>query len=157
VERYHFTDDIEHLRRDSTRSLGQNIAYVLNRFPNHHRALRSMTLLVQRTGSERPEGMDRSLDCWFSRARQFQPDDGVVPMIYGMHYYSQGEYDKAVEKMQEGLEIEPDNRNIHYNIALAYMELERYEKAREHAREAYERNFPLDGLRRKLQAAGEWE
>ena len=157
VEEYHFTDDIEFLRLGSKRRLGQHIDYTLRAFPNHHRALRAMTNLVRRADTQRPAGMRFSLDCWFWRATQFQPDDGTVPMIHGMYFYDEGDYEKARERMQAGLKITPDSRNIHYNIGLVYAELGRYGEARRHAREAYNQNFPLDGLRRKLQAAGEWE
>ena len=156
VEQHHFMPEVEFLRRSSTRTLGQSISFTLRASPNHHRALRSMTQLVQRTDSLWPQGLQYSMDCWFSRARRFQPNDGMVPMIHGMYYYDIGEYEEALERMQEGLALEPDNRNILYNIGLVYMELDRYEEAREHARKAYDAGFPLEGLRRQLQAAGEW-
>ena len=156
VESYHFRPEVEHLRGSNTRSIADDISYTLNTFPNHHRALRSMTRLVIQEDSLRPSGLRRSLDCWFSRARRFNPTDGVVPMIHGMYYYDRGEYEEALGKMRESLDVEPENPNILYNIGLVYFELGRYEEAREHARKAYDAGFPLEGLRRKLSAAGHW-
>ncbi|WP_290637945.1 tetratricopeptide repeat protein [Aquisalimonas sp.] len=157
VEEHHFWRAIENLDSDNTRMLARNLRYTLNVFPNHHRALRSMTRLVIRTGEAQPRGLERTIDCWFYRAHVFAPQDGVVHMIQGMYHYDLGEYDEALARMKAGLELEPDNLNIIYNLGLVYAEIEDYPSAREYAERVYEADFPLDGLRRKLQAAGYWD
>jgi len=156
VEAHHFGRDIEYLNHNSIRILGSNIDYMLRASPNHHRALRSMTRLVQRANTSQPDGMRYTLECWFSRAQEIQPADGMVPMIYGMYYFDIGQYRKALSKMQEGLELEPGNRTIQYNIALVYFELGLYDEARINAEKAYAQGFPLEGLRSKLKARGQW-
>ncbi|MFV8835540.1 tetratricopeptide repeat protein [Aquisalimonas sp. APHAB1-3] len=157
MESHHFPREVRNLERSSARSLAQDLRYALNTFPNHHQALRSMTQLVQQEGSLRPDGLQRTLDCWFSRARRFNPDDGMVLMVHGMYYYDIGEYERAAEKMEAGLELEPGNHNIMYNLGLVYVEAGEYEKAREYAVKMYDQGFPLEGLRRKLHAAGHWD
>jgi len=39
VEAFHFTADVEQLRRGISDKLGGDIGYTLEHFPNHHRAL----------------------------------------------------------------------------------------------------------------------
>jgi Flp pilus assembly protein TadD len=43
---------------------------------------------------------------------------------------------------------------IHNALGFAYLNAKDYERARQHAREAYELGFPLPGLRDQLAAAG---
>ena len=63
----------------------------------------------------------------------------------------------ALEQFRRGLELAPDNANLHYNIGLTYFELKDYDNALVHAKRAYELGFPLPGLRNKLQAAKRWK
>lgn len=42
VEHYHFTSDVEHLRKGASGSIALDLDYTLRAFPNHHRALNAM-------------------------------------------------------------------------------------------------------------------
>lgn len=155
VERHHFTTEIEQ-HKQRVRDLGDNLDYTLKTFPNHHRALASMSELAQKEQTNRIEGMDYSVDCYFKRAAEFAPEDGLVHMVHGMALYNQGDVDKALDKLERAAELEPDNANVHYNYGLVLFENGDQEAAREHAERAYELGFPLPGLRNKLQQAGYW-
>jgi len=98
--------------------------------------------------------MSYTVDCWFQRAKEFAPDDGMVWMIEGMHHHRRGDTRKGIEAMREGLERNPNNANIHYNLGLLYLDAGQPQQALNHAREAYERGFPLQGLRQRLRSAG---
>jgi hypothetical protein len=49
-----------------------------------------------------------------------------------------------------------NSANIHYNIGLTYLELNRFDEALRHAHTAYRLGFPLPGLKQKLQRVGKW-
>lgn len=154
VERRHFTAQVERLQSGESGYLGQDLNYTLNAIPNHHRALQSMMRLSLRENARKPRHLSHSVDCWFERAKTFAPDDGTVWMIEGMYLHQRGDIDAALEAMSAGLERDPNNSNIHYNLALVYLDADRPEAALEHARAAYEGGFPLRGLRQRLAAAG---
>lgn len=154
VERRHFTRQVERLQSGESGYLGQDLNYTLNTVPNHHRALQSMMRLALRENTRKPRHMSHTVTCWFERARTFAPEDGTVWMIEGMYLHERGDIDASIDAMNAGLEREPNNANIHYNLALVYLDANRPERALEHARTAYEGGFPLQGLRQRLAAAG---
>ncbi len=53
--------------------------------------------------------------------------------------------------------LEGKSSEIHYFLGLTLVDLKRYEEAVEHARKAYALGYPLQGLRKKLKAAGHWD
>lgn len=154
VEDYHFTARVEQLRGGESGAIGGDLAYTLRAFPNHHRALDAVSRYAVREGVRTPPNMNLGVDCWFERAKRFAPDDGIVWMLEGMHHHRLGDTGKGIAEMKEGLERDPNNANIHYNLGLLYLDAGQPEQALVHAREAYERGFPLLGLRQRLQAAG---
>jgi len=157
VERRHFTSNVEQLIRGET-SLGpmNDIAYTLNRFPNHHRALYSMMRFNLSLDNRPAAGNRRSPECWFDRAMRFKPDDGTVRMIYGIYLHKISEPEAAVGRYEEALALLPDSAEVHYNMGLTYLELNQLDDSFEHASKAYELGYPLPGLRRRLAAAGAW-
>ena len=64
VEAFHFTPDIEALRRAAIRP-GENIATTLEHYPNHHRALAAMAALGQRERAAKVSGAPYTVDCYF--------------------------------------------------------------------------------------------
>lgn len=158
VERYHFTPEVEGLLRGkSTIVIGSDIAYTLNAFPNHHRALLAMSKLARKEKTEQPKGSPHSMACWFDRAERFRPDDAMVKVIYGTYLIQSGQPKAAVQKLEDARKIDSANANVHYNLGLAYVELAMYEQALSSAHEAYRLGFPLPGLKNKLQRLGRWK
>jgi tetratricopeptide (TPR) repeat protein len=158
VEPYHFTPQVERLEKgESTVLIGGDISFVLRTFPNHHRALAAMARLSAKEKTRKPAGSPYSVDCWFERAVRFTPDDAKVRVIHGYYLTKQGDNAGAVRELRAALEMGEDDGNLHYNLGLALFATKDYDGALAAARRAYELKFPLDGLRKKLQAAGKWK
>ena len=157
VETNHFTPAVESLRGAMTGSIGGDIDYTLRAFPNHPRALMAMIRLGQQQKALVPKGAHFTVDCYIERAIAFQPDDPTVREIRGIYLSMNGKYAQAAKDFEAVVAAKPDSGNAHYNLGLAYFELREYDKARAEAKRARELKFPLDGLTKKLKAAGEWD
>jgi hypothetical protein len=156
VESYHFTPDVEALRRGSTGTIGADLAYTLAVFPNHIRALIAMMNLQFKTKSDKPVGARWSVPCYFDRAIRFQPEDGSVRAVFGVYLFRLGKPDLAVKELEAALTLGADTGNVHYNLGLVYFDLRDYDKSVEHAQRAYAMGFNLPGLKDKLSKAGKW-
>jgi tetratricopeptide (TPR) repeat protein len=148
----HFTADVEALRRGVTGTVLGEIDYTLRAIPNHHRALNSVVRYELEKGGIPPNY--RSVECWFDRALQFKPDDGMVWLIYGNYQTRKSAFDDALESYNRAKGLMPDNAEVDYNLGLLYLKLGQYEKALEHANAAYSRGYPLEGLKRRLAEKG---
>ena len=157
VETYHFTQSVETLRHgQSTSKIGADIAYTLRAFPNHPRALLAMADLARREKAPKPKGAEYPVNCWFERAIQFRPDDGMVRLVYGISLARDGKSKEALEQLQRADELIPNDSNVHYNLGLVYFDLKDYGNSLKHAKIAYGLGFPLGGLRSKLKSVHEW-
>jgi len=156
VEVAHFTPDVEFLRGGNTSTLGGDIDYTLRASPNHHRALNSMMNLALRLHTKKPQGAHYTLDCYFDRALRFAPNDGIVREIYGVYLSRTDRKRDAVRVLEDALQFENDDANLHYNLGLVYADLKDYPNALKHAQLAYRLGASLPGLRNKLEAAGQW-
>lgn len=157
VDRFHFTADVENLRAGNTsHRVGGDISYTLRASPNHYRALHAMARLSIKLKDPRPPGSPYVIDCWFERGMRFRPDDGMVPLTYGIYLAQVGKKDEALKMLEKAEQLGERGANFHYNIGLVYADLGRYEQALKHAHEAYRLGFNLPGLRKKLQQAGKW-
>ena len=157
VEKGHFKPQVEQLIRGESSDLGSDIDYVLRSFPNHHRALNSMSLLALREKTDRPDHSHFTVDCYFQRAIGFVPGDAIVHLLYGNYLYQVKKEQEALEQYQQAENLDPENPNILYNAGLLYFGLKQYDKALMYAKKAYASGFPLPGLRLKLQKAGQWK
>lgn len=157
VEAFHFTADVETLKRGSTGSLGDDISYTLEHFPNHARALAAMMRLAQREKSVKPSGARYSLPCYFDRAIRFRPSDPAPRSLYGSYLLAAGRSADALEQFEEVVRMVPGDATAHYNLGLLLVGQKKYGPAREHARVAYQLGFPLPGLKNKLVEAHQWD
>jgi Tfp pilus assembly protein PilF len=156
VERYHFTDDVEQLRRGNTTKIGGDLTYTLRVFPNHPRALHAMAELARKQKRPRPDGSPYTVECWFERALRFRPDDPDVRMVIGIQFLKEKQFDKAIDQLKLAVEGLPNRSDVHYNLGLAYYRKGDYDSALASAKRAYELGFPLPGLRDMLKKAGKW-
>jgi Tfp pilus assembly protein PilF len=157
VENFHFTRDVETLRRGaSSLRIGADVDYTLRAFPNHPRALLAMVRLGEREKTPKPRGTNYSVECYFDRAIRFAPDDPSVRLLYGTFLLKNGKREAAVEQLKLAEQHAGANGNVCYNLGLAYFDLKDYAKARDYAKRAYELGFTLPGLKRKLQSVGQW-
>ena len=156
VENFHFTPNVERLVRGATGSLGADISYTLEHFPNHHRALAAMSRLSLRDKNRRPHGARFPVECYFDRALRYRPDDARVHALFGAYLLALGRNDAALTHLEQAAALEPDNATAQYNLGLLYLKKKDYAKARDSAAKAYGAGFPLPGLKKQLQAAGQW-
>lgn len=160
VEKTHFPTHVEHLQRRATGSFGGDIDYTLRAFPNNPRALLAMMKLGAKERALRPQGARWPVECYFDRAVRFAPDDPAVRTVYGLYLISTGQRQAAereLETAREALKKLGGDRNLSYNLGLAYFNLGNYDAALEQAKTAYALGFPLPGLREKLKRVGKWQ
>lgn len=152
VEQFQFNADVEALRRGQSGTLGGDIGYTLERFPNHHRALAAMARLALRDKTPQPRGAAYSVDCYFLRALSMGAHDAQVRSTYAAYLLAVRRDDEALAQLQAVIDADPENATAHYNLGLLHFKRKDYDKARRHADEAYARGFPLEGLKHKLAA-----
>lgn len=158
VEAHHFDRNVENLTSGvSSAFIGGELNYTLTAFPNHHKALHTLSRLALRSKTSKPEGAKYSVLCFFDRAIRFKPNDAMVRVIFSNHLLKENKLNMAMEQLQVAADIEPNNPTTNYNLGLLYIRKKNYEKALLHAKKAYAQNFPLPGLKNKLVAAGKWK
>jgi tetratricopeptide (TPR) repeat protein len=156
VEQFHFTPEVEHLIRGKSDKLGGDIGYTLEHFPNHHRALAAMARLALRDKTSQPQGARYTVECYFDRALRTRADDAQVHSLFGGYLLALGELDSALEQLREAARLEPANATAQYNLGLLHVRKRNYAEALACAHAAYALGFPLEGLKKKLIAAGQW-
>lgn len=150
VEQFHFNADVAALRRGQSGSIGSDLDYTLERFPNHHRALAAMARLGLRARSPQPPGASRTIDCYFARALHMNARDAQVRSTYAAWLLAVQREDDALAQLEALVEADPGNATAHYNLGLLHLKRKNIDKARAHADQAYARGFPLEGLKNKL-------
>lgn len=156
VENAHFKPEVEAGIKGSTSYLGDDLCYTLRAIPNHTRALATMAKVGLRDKVVKVHGAKYPVECYFDRAIRFAPDDGAVRATYGTYLSALGRNDDALQAFREAVRLQPEDPTINYNAGLIYLKNKDYDKALLHAKKAYEKGFPLPGLKNKLVAAGKW-
>jgi tetratricopeptide (TPR) repeat protein len=156
VEIAHFTKEVELGEKGNTDLLGGDLDYTLQASPNHHRALATLTRVALRNKSVHLEKSKFPVECYFLRAIQFAPDDGVARAAYGTYLFGLGRYDKALTVYKEAIALAPEDPMINYNTGLAYLKKNDFEHANLYAHKAYDQGYPLPGLKNQLVKAGKW-
>jgi tetratricopeptide (TPR) repeat protein len=156
VEPYHFTENVEQGITGATGPVGGDLDYTLRAFPNHPRALAAMGRIGVRDKRTQISGAKYPVECYFVRALEFAPNDAAVHAAYGSYLLALGRNAEALARMQQSVQLAPEQPTYNYNLGLAYLRLEQYDKANLHAHVAYAHGFPLPGLRLMLSAAGRW-
>lgn len=156
VEANHFTKNIETLASGNTSSLGGELTFVLLTFPNHHRALLTLSNLAIRDKTHKPRGAKYSVLCYFDRAIRFKPEDATVYSIFSAYLLKTGKNKLALQNLEIAEKLEPKNPTIKYNMGLIYFKKKEYDKAMFYAKEAYALGFPLPGLKNQLKKVGKW-
>lgn len=155
VEQFHFNANVEALRGGQSGTIGGDIGYLLERFPNHHRALSAMARLALRDKSSQPRGASHSIDCYFQRALSMNARDAQVRSIYAAYLLALKRDDEALAQLEAVIESHPEDATAHYNLGMLHFKRKDYGKARTHADAAYARGFPLEGLKNKLASVKE--
>lgn len=159
VERIHFTPGIESMtspKNTQFHEMAQDVEYTLNVFPNHHRALVTMSRLAERWKRDPPPGTQVSVECWFNRAVRFRPDDTVSRSLYAEYLGRKKRTREAAAQLEIAVTHAKDNPLSHYNIGLVYLGLELYDKALEQAHTALALGYPRQDLANKLKQLNRW-
>ena len=157
VERVHFPPQVENLAHGSSGTLAADLNYTITAFPNHHRALESISRYSIKLNRIFIPGMNCSVDGFFERAARFTPKDAAVRLIYGIHLYRWKKYGRAEEEFHKAEALAPDDANIAYNLGLLYVEMKQWDKAMSYAQKAYAKGYSLPGLKNLLVSAGKWQ
>lgn len=158
VEGAHFLPYIEALVRGKTNvTPGPDIDYTLRAFPNNHRALLAMMRLGEKENTPQPQGSRYSVECWFTRAIQFRPDDTTVRMIYSTYLSKNKRVPEAVAQLEYATTTAKDNPFTHNNIGLVYFDMKIYDKALTQAHRAWALGFVRTELRDQLEKVGKWQ
>lgn len=159
VETHHFSSDVEQLKRGVTTdvlNLGQDIAYVLGVFPNHHRALLAMMRLSEKDKNDQPRNSGRPIECWFDRAVRFAKDDTVARLMYALWLRKKGRVEESIYQTKTAEADAEDNPLTHYNVGISYFELGQYDQAAAAARRAQELGMARPDLINRLKSINRW-
>lgn len=155
VNKWHFTRSVENLVKGESGSIISDLDYTLRASPNHHRALMSMAnYRLMRPWS--PGEKYKSAECYFQRALAFKSDDGYIYMVYGIYKYKLKKYKEAEDLYLKALKIMPKNADLYNNLALLYLKLLDYVRAKKYAQQAYSYGFQLRGVEAILKEKGKW-
>jgi len=154
VESAHFTYQVENLIKGNAGNLVSDLDYTLRAWPNHHRALNSISR-YQLLFSNRKKTLS-PVECYFHRAIRFSPNDATTRMLFGIFLHKTKHYKMALEQYNKATELSPKNPIIRYNYGLLLFHLKKYQQAQQQAVIAYGANFPLNGLKNKLKRVKFW-
>lgn len=158
VEIAHFTPKVEALLGSETGDINADINYTLLASPNHHRALITVSKLIDRlkTATIQPSRFDFPLECYFDRAIRFRPDDHIARLIFAETLAKLNRIDEGVAQVDVVLKLAADNPFTHYNAGLILFELKQYDKALAEAHIAKKLGFPKADLEQKLKQINQW-
>jgi predicted Zn-dependent protease len=156
VEIHHFTPPVEALIRGQTGAIAGDLDYVLEKFPNHHRALIAMTRLAARMKTDQPAPSQYTVECHFDRALRFRQDDTVVRGLYALYLNSKGRRADAIQQLDIATTYAKDNPLTHKNLGLTYLELGETDRAVERAKAVEGLGLDAGELVQRLKAIGRW-
>lgn len=156
VEKIHFTPQVEALVSGATGQIGGDLEYVLNKFPNHHRALVAVMRLGERQKTPQVKGMEYPVECYFDRALRFRRDDTVARTLYAVFLGQAGRRDDALRQLAYATEFAGDNALTFFNIGIAYADLRAYPQAVASAKRARELGLARTDLIDRLRKVGQW-
>ena len=160
IVRAHFNDDVRTLRKgQSADTPVGDLYYTLRGIPNHHVALDSM-MRYQFDKNNQTELKRKEIPstlCFLQRAIKFAPEDYVPPMLLGIWYTKQSLPNKALDAYKRAEKNGSDSSQLNYNMGLLYLEMGQQDNALLHAKRAYAKKYPFDGLKNKLIKLDAWK
>lgn len=159
VERVHFTPGVETMTKPATTThanMAADVGYTLHVFPNHHRALITMTKLGERHKTDQPPGAKFTVDCYYQRAVLYRPDDNVARLLYVQFLGKQGKQDLVLAHLQEAQRRAGDNPVSIYNIGLVAYDVGAFDIALNQAHLAAVTGYSRKGLEERLRKSGHW-
>lgn len=156
VERFHFTSKVEQLKSGESGPLGADLNYTLQVFPNHPRALYSVSRYSIRNKTQRLPGARYPAECYFDRAIRFTPQDPQVRALYADFLIKWQRPEDARKQLIAAEKMKIPSADIYYNLGLAWTDLKEYDKALPLAKRAYAGGIQFTALRDRIKKAGAW-
>lgn len=156
VEDFHFSPRVEALIAGQSGQIAADLDYVLRAFPNHHRALISMSRLGLRYKALTAPHAPLSVECYFERAVRFRPDDAVSRMLFATYLRDIKRNEDAVKQVDQAIQAGKENAFTQYNAGLVLADMGLFDRALQQAHKAMAMGFMRPELKSKLQAAGKW-
>lgn len=158
VESFHFTAKVESLSAGQSGTIGGDLDYTLRAFPNHHRALVALTRWTERNRTDRTDGMNYPVYCYYDRALRFAPNDTIVRALYAQFLHKAKRTDDALAQLDRAVVDAGDNPLSLHNLGLVYAEMGAFDRALKMAHRAAELGMPDERstLRDQLVKAGRW-
>lgn len=157
VEINHFVPEIENLTSRGNAYFGGDLNYLLQIFPNHHRALATMVRLGKKERTESPKGARYVVECYFERALRFVPDDHIVRGLYAAYLMDAGRKTDAEFQLDRAAHAAQGIAIAQHNVGLLYVLNGNYDKALRQASVAHGMGFDITRLKRSLQEKGAWK
>ncbi|SJM91701.1 tetratricopeptide repeat protein [Crenothrix polyspora] len=158
VESAHFTPEVENLIKGNRGYLDSDIDYTLRAWPNHHRALLSITRYQLKIDNKLSNArLKTPVECYFQRALHFSPKDAISLSLYGYFLRKTGHLKAAVSAYEQALTLAPDTSKMEYAYSLLLIDLKQYDNALVYAKKAYQHGMPPQGLKNKLIKLGAWK
>lgn len=156
VEGAHFNHKVERLISGAKKKhhMTGDIDYTLRAFPNHHRALNTLTRYRIERGHKGEEKPLSKTECYFQRALYFAPDDGTTHLLYAIFLHKLDKLEASLKFYQQAEKLQPKNIEVKYNLGLLLVDMKRYEEAVKYAQQAYAKRYPLQGLKNRLKRKG---
>ncbi len=131
VEIYHFTTGVATLTKGESSSVTGDLSYTLRAFPNHHRALQSLADLGIQAKRINVGDLPYSIPCFFIRAKNYSPTDGMVDAVYAYYLANMNQKDLARIEADLAIKKADNNPRIYYDSGLAYYYIGEFKKAKE--------------------------
>ena len=138
VETFHFTPKVESLTGGtSSGTIYGDLLYTLSKFPNHYRALYSISLYyawkvyIRDNRAKLIDDGERMIpaECFFNRAIAFKKQDPKLYYLYGVYLYKVGELDLALEQFKKSEKLNPKDIYLISNMAKLYYDKGDYNNA----------------------------
>lgn len=151
VEKYHLNQGIDKVKQGKYEYAWSEFAFMLHYFPNHPRALQLISdLSIQ---MESPERAER----YFERAIRLYPQESETYALHGVFLHKLQRYEEAIEAYAKAIALNDKPVDYHYNLGLSYLAIKDYDNALQQAKIAYNKGYPLPGLKDKLKAVNVWQ
>lgn len=146
-------------RHNKPRGLMIDINWTLFRIPNHYECMSALVRYQTKKGYPffPEERQFPRAECYIQGAINIWPNDPKLWFMLGYYYQRAHRPEDSIKAYAKVLDLSPSYLDAHYNLGLLYTEAQDYQKALEHARIAYDKGYPLPGLKHKLERAGVWE
>lgn len=162
VTNVHLTKSMIRLQHGNTTSISGDLDYTLRAIPNHPDGLDLVSRLEKKLNSPsakfdkklKGERLPKTADCYFRRALLLAPNRPVTHSIYGIHLHRNNKYEDAKKAYSRAIELGSQNPEVHYNLGLTLYHLKEFAAAEDQAKIAYQKGYPLPGLRDFLRQEG---